>query len=162
MDKKNNEGGAYFIGLLIVAVLAAVVGAITGIIVMKMMGTNQKKPATATISTVIKAVIVPDGKLKTYMLKGGKEVIAIDGMSFKVGSIAARTEISNHQDEINDAIQTLFLRKEKAELSTVAGLELLKQQIIDVTNGIIGFTGDRAKYGVQQVYISIKSFASVE
>ncbi|MCD6239658.1 MAG: flagellar basal body-associated FliL family protein [Thermotogae bacterium] len=161
MDK-SNERGASLVGLLIVAVVAAIVGALTGFMVMKMLGTNKKKPEVPQISTVIKAVIVPEGKLKTYMLKGGREVIALDGLSFKVGSIAARTGIANHQDEINDAIQTLFLRKEVDELSTVAGLQLLKQQIKDLSNAIIGYTGDKAKYGVQQVYISIKSFASVE
>ena len=60
-----------------------------------------------------------------------------------------------------DGLMSLFLSKEKSELSTASGIELLKKQIRTVVNEITGFTG-REQLGVTDVYLYIKAVSSVE
>jgi len=60
-----------------------------------------------------------------------------------------------------DGLMSLFLSKEKFELSTASDIELLKKQIRDMVNEITGFTG-REQLGVTDVYLYIKAVSSVE
>jgi len=110
----------------------------------------------------IKAVLIQPGTYQTFMLKGGKEVAVIDSLSFKVGSDACRAAIAEKKDEIMDALMMIFMGKERSELSTVTGVELLKKQIREAVNTITGFVGDKEKYGVINVFLYIKAFSSVE
>jgi len=110
----------------------------------------------------IKAVLIQPGTYQTFMLKGGKEVAVIDSLSFKVGSDACRAAIAEKKDEIMDALMMIFMGKERSELSTVTGVELLKKQIREAVNTITGFVGDKEKYGVISVFLYIKAFSSVE
>ena len=110
----------------------------------------------------IKAVLIQPGTYQTFMLKGGKEVAVIDSLSFKVGSDACRAAIAEKKDEIMDALMMIFMGKERSELSTVTGVELLKKQIREAVNTITGFVGDKEKYGVIGVFLYIKAFSSVE
>jgi len=128
------------------------------------LGTNQGGQSESTPSTPveIKAVLIQPGENKTFLLKGGRDVVVIDSLSFTVGSDACRTAIAEKEDEIMDALMMIFLSKEKSELSTVPGLELLKRQIREAVNTITGFVGDREKYGVLNVYLYIKAFATTE
>ena len=79
-----------------------------------------------------------------------------------MGSDACRAAVAEKNDEIMDALMMIFLSKDKSELSTVPGLELLKRQIRDAVNTITGFVGDKEKYGVLDVYLYIKAFATTE
>ena len=56
----------------------------------------------------------------------------------------------------------IFLSKERSELNTASGIELLKKQIRAMVNEITGFTGDREKYGVIGVFLYIKAISAVE
>ena len=60
-----------------------------------------------------------------------------------------------------DGLMSLFLSKEKFELNTSSGIDLLKEQIRDMVNEITGFTG-REQLGVTDVYLYIKAVSSVE
>ena len=106
-------------------------------------------------------VFVQSGTYQTFMLKGGKEVTVIDSLSFKVASDSCRAAIAKKNDEIMDGLMSLFLSKEKFELSTASDIELLKKQIRDMVNEITGFTG-REQLGVTDVYLYIKAVSSVE
>ncbi|MCD6550657.1 flagellar basal body-associated protein FliL [Thermotoga sp.] len=128
------------------------------------LGTNQGGQGEGTLSTPveIKAILIQSGENKTFLLKGGRDVVVIDSLSFTVGSDACRAAIAEKEDEIMDVLMMIFLSKEKSELSTVPGLELLKRQIREAVNTITGFVGDREKYGVLNVYLYIKAFATTE
>ncbi len=106
-------------------------------------------------------VLMQSGTYQTFMLKGGKDVAVIDSLSFKVASDSCRAAIAEKNDEIMDGLMSLFLSKEKSELSTASGIDLLKKQIRTVVNEITGFTG-REQLGVTDVYLYIKAVSGVE
>ncbi|KAF2959843.1 flagellar basal body-associated protein FliL [Thermotoga sp. 38H-to] len=128
------------------------------------LGSNQGGQSENVPSTPvrIKAVLIQQGENQTFLLKGGRDVVVIDSLSFSVGSDACRAAVAERKDEIMDALMMIFLSKDKSELSTVPGLELLKRQIRDAVNTITGFVGDKEKYGVLDVYLYIKAFATTE
>lgn len=109
-----------------------------------------------------KVELIKPGSMYTFMLKGGKSVVVVDSLSFKVGSAQCRSSIIGKEDEILDAIQQIFLRKEPPELGTAAGIELLKMQIKDAVNQITGFSKVNEQFGVTNVYLYIKAVSSVE
>lgn len=125
-------------------------------------GKEEEQQQVQPAPVEIKAVLIQPGTYQTFMLKGGKEVAVIDSLSFKVGSDACRSAIAEKKDEIMDALMMIFMGKERSELSTVTGVELLKRQIREAVNTITGFVGDKEKYGVISVFLYIKAFSSVE
>jgi len=125
-------------------------------------GKEEEQQQVQPAPVEIKAVLIQPGTYQTFMLKGGKEVAVIDSLSFKVGSDACRAAIAEKKDEIMDALMMIFMGKERSELSTVTGVELLKRQIREAVNTITGFIGDKEKYGVISVFLYIKAFSSVE
>ncbi|MEN3041737.1 MAG: flagellar basal body-associated FliL family protein [Fervidobacterium sp.] len=131
------------------------------------LGSNKQPQETQqeqqmTTPTQIKAVVIQAGKFQTFMLKGGRDVVVIDSLTLLVGSEPCRAAVADKNDEIMDALSTIFLSKERFELTTPAGLDLLKKQIREAVNEITGFTGEKEKFGVINVYIYIKSISSVQ
>jgi len=170
-ENQNQEGGSKKKGLpviLITIVMAAIVAAGVSFIVIMTVGSNlitpkpQKSDEQALVPADIKAILIQPGSMSTFILKGGKSVVVIDSLSFKVGSDQCRASIAGKKDEILDAIQQIFLRKEPQELGTAAGIELLKMQIKDAVNQITGFVGEKEKFGVANVFLYIKAISSVE
>jgi flagellar FliL protein len=47
-------------------------------------------------------------------------------------------------------------------MSSPAGLDLIKRQIRDLVNRVTGYIGDKAKFGVIEVFTYIKAIASVQ
>ncbi len=168
--KKKGIGG--LLPIIISAVIAAAVAFVVLLVAGPMLlGTNQAEtqqgegePGNVQLvqPREITAVLISPGSNETFPLKGAMEVVVIDFLTFKVGSDACRAAIAEKKPEILDALSKIFFSKEKAELSTAAGIELLKKQIKDAVNLITGFTGDKEPYGVINVYIRIKAFASTE
>lgn len=159
--KKRNLGG-----LLMMILIPAVVAVGATIATVMILGTNltpkKDQTATATTPVEIKAVLIQPGTYTTFMLKGGKDVVVIDSLTFTVASDTCRAAIANKNDQIMDGLMLIFLSKEKSELNTAAGIELLKKQIRAMVNEITGFTGDKEKLGVVGVYLYIKAISSVE
>lgn len=161
-EEKKKKGIS---GLLMMILVPAVVAVGATIATVMLLGTNltPKKEQQAVITPIeIKAVVIQSGTYTTFMLKGGKEVAVIDSLSFTVASDACRAAIANKNDEIMDGLMLIFLSKEKSELNTAAGIELLKKQIRSMVNEVTGFTGDRERLGVVGVYLYIKAISSVE
>jgi len=152
-------------GILMLIIIPAVVAVGATVATIMLLGTNltpKKQQTTTTTPTEIKAVVIQSGTYTTFMLKGGKEVAVIDSLSFTVASDPCRAAIANKHDEIMDGLMLIFLSKEKSELNTAAGIELLKKQIRAMVNEVTGFTGDRERLGVVTVYLYIKAISSVE
>lgn len=144
-----------------------VVSVIASMLVFFALGTNkqpQDKQREQKIAAPvqIKAVVIAAGKYQTFMLKGGRDVAVVDSLTLLVGSEPCRAAVAEKNDEIMDALATIFLSKEKFDLVTPAGLDLLKKQIREAVNEITGFTGEREKFGVLNVYIYIKAISSVQ
>lgn len=161
-EEKKKKG---FGGLLMMILIPAVVAVGVTIVTIMMLGTNltnQRQETTTATPVEIKAVLIQSGTYQTFMLKGGKEVAVIDSLSFTVASDACRAAIGSKNDEIMDGLMLIFLSKDKSELNTAAGIELLKKQIRAMVNEITGFTGDRERLGVIGVYLYIKAISSVE
>lgn len=156
------------VSMLITVVITAIVAAGVSFLVVMIVGNNfttsksQQTEEQPVVPANIKAVLIQPGSMYTFMLKGGKNVVVIDSLSFKVGSDQCRATIAEKKDEILDAIQQIFLNKESQELGTVAGVEFLKLQIKDTVNQITGFVGEREKFGVVNVFLYIKAISSVE
>lgn len=165
VQEGKKKGG--LMPLMISVVVAAVVSFAITFLMLNMIGTNkakvQKSQDQQKLQPVeIKAILIQPGSMYTFMLKGGKNVVVIDSLSFKVGSDQCRASIAEKKDEILDAIQEIFLRKEFQELGSAAGLDLLKKQIKDAVNRITGFVGEKEKFGVARVFLYIKAISSVE
>jgi len=164
MREGKKKGG--LMPLIISVVVAAVVSFAITFLMLNMIGTNKAKAQKAQEQqeqpVEIKAILIQPGSMYTFMLKGGKNVVVIDSLSFKVGSDQCRASIAEKKDEILDAIQEIFLRKEFQELGSAAGLDLLKKQIKDAVNRITGFVGEKEKFGVARVFLYIKAISSVE
>jgi flagellar FliL protein len=171
LPKEQNQEAPAKKGLpamLITIIITAVVAAGVSFLVIMTLGSNlvspepQKQEQQTIVPADIKAVLIQPGSMYTFMLKGGKSVVVVDSLSFKVGSDQCRASIAEKKDEILDAIQQIFLRKESTELGTAAGIELLKMQVKDAVNQITGFIGEKEKFGVVNVFMYIKAISSVE
>ncbi|ABR31146.1 flagellar basal body protein FliL [Thermosipho melanesiensis] len=155
-------------GLLMPILIPLVVSLAVSVGVVMFLGNNtqpqtkQSEQATTAAAIPIKAVVIQPGTYQTFMLKGGKEVAVIDSLSFKVGSDQCRSLIAEKNDEIMDALMLIFLSKERTEINTPAGIELLKKQIKNAVNEITGFVGEKEKQGVIDVYLYIKAVSSVQ
>jgi len=164
--QKKSGGGLNIMGLLIAVVLS--VGLSTGIffVLMQMLGTNNPPDSEQDTSPVnpveIRVRFIVEGSNKSFMLKGGSEVVVLDMVSFNVGSDGCREEIATRSDEITSALQDLFIQKEPTELSTPAGLELLNRQIREMVNRITGYVGDKGRFGVIEVFYHITALTSVQ
>ncbi len=168
-NQKKKKGG--LLSIIISALISATVAFVVLLFMGPMMlGQNQTQqgqggePGSAKLvqPREITAVLISQGSNETFPLKGAREVVVLDFLTFKVGSDACRAAIAEKKPEIMDALSKIFFSKEKSELSTAAGIELLKSQIRDAVNRITGFVGDKEAYGVINVYIRIKAFASTE
>lgn len=152
-------------GLLGPILIPLVISLVVSVAVVMFLGNNtqvQTQKTTTTTAVPIKAVVIQTGTYQTFMLKGGKEVAVIDSLSFKVGSDQCRSLIAEKNDEIMDALMLIFLSKERTEINTPAGIELLKKQIKSAVNEITGFVGEKEKEGVIDVYLYIKAVSSVQ
>lgn len=165
-QKEKKGGGINLMGLLINVAISAGLVVVLFFLLNNVLGTNT--PGTGDTDTgpitpvEIRVRFIVEGSQRTFMLKGGRNVIVIDMLSFVVGSDAARGEIANRNDQILSALQDLFIQKEDMELSNPAGLELMKRQIRDLVNQITGFVGERAKFGVIDVFTYIRAITSVQ
>lgn len=165
-ESKKKKPGFNIMGLLITVIIAVVVSGGVSFALIQLLGSNT--PADSGNTTVVQAPVeirvrfIPEGSNKTFMLKGGKDVIVISLLSFTVGSDGCRAEVANKNDQIVSALQDLFIQKERVEVPTPAGLELLKRQIRDLVNRVTGYIGDKARFGVLEVNIHILSIASTQ
>ncbi|MFP4461200.1 MAG: flagellar basal body-associated FliL family protein [Thermotogota bacterium] len=163
---KKKGGGFNIMGLLISVVIAAVVAGGVSYLLIQILGTNNPpdsgEGATPARPVEIRVRFIIEGANKAFMLKGGSDVVVLDLLSFTVGSDGCREQIATRKDQITSALQDLFIQKEPPELSTPAGLELLNRQIRDMVNRITGFVGDKAKFGVIEVYYHITAITSVQ
>ncbi|MGB9789172.1 flagellar basal body-associated FliL family protein [Thermotoga caldifontis] len=152
-------------GLLMSIIVPAVVAVGATAVTIMLLGTNLTQPKQQPVQqapTEIKAVVIQPGTYTTFMLKGGKEVAVIDSLTLTVASDACRAAIAERRDMIMDGLMLIFLSKERSELNTAAGIELLKKQIRAMVNEVTGFTGERERLGVIGVYLYIKAISSVE
>lgn len=152
-------------GLLMSLIVPAVVAVGATVVTIMLLGTNLTQPKKETVQpapTEIKAVVIQPGTYTTFMLKGGKEVAVIDSLTLTTASDACRAAIAERRDMIMDGLMLIFLSKERSELNTAAGIELLKKQIRAMVNEVTGFTGERERLGVIGVYLYIKAISSVE
>lgn len=165
-EEKKSGGGFNIMGLVIAAVIAAIVAAGVSFLLVKVLGTNNPPDSgqgAALVNPVeIRVRFIIEGSNKAFMLKAGSDVVVLDLLSFTVGSDSCREEIGTRKDQITSALQDLFIQKEPAELSTPAGLELLNRQMRDMVNRITGYVGDKAKFGVIEVYYHITAITSVQ
>jgi len=159
-EKKKGRFG----GLIIMIVVPAAVAFGVTFAVLQLLGNNVQstQESQPVVQNEIKAILIQSGTYQTFMLKGGKDVAVIDSLSFKVASDSCRAAIAEKNDEIMDGLMLIFLSKERSELNTASGIELLKKQIRAMVNEITGFTGDREKYGVIGVFLYIKAISAVE
>jgi flagellar FliL protein len=154
--------------LIKMIVIPLVISLVVSLVVFFMLGSNkqpsqsQEKEVTAAAPVQIKAVVIAQGKYQTFMLKGGRDVAVVDSLTLLVGSEPCRAAVAEKNDEIMDALATIFLSKERFDLVTPAGLDLLKKQIREAVNQITGFTGEKEKLGVLNVYIYIKAISTVQ
>lgn len=152
-------------GLLMSLIVPAVVAVGATVVTIMLLGTNLTQPKKETVQpapTEIKAVVIQPGTYTTFMLKGGKEVAVIDSLTLTTASDVCRAAIGERRDMIMDGLMLIFLSKERSELNTAAGIELLKKQIRAMVNEVTGFTGERERLGVIGVYLYIKAISSVE
>lgn len=160
--KKTNP----IMGIVKMVAIPLIISLVVSLVVFFVLGSNKQPQQTEqqkiTAPTQIKAVVIQAGKFQTFMLKGGRDVVVIDSLTLLVGSEPCRAAVADKNDEIMDALSTIFLSKERFELTTPAGLDLLKKQIREAVNEITGFTGEKEKFGVINVYIYVKSISSVQ
>lgn len=159
-EKKKGRLGSLIIMIVVPAAVAfGVTFAVLQLLGNNVQSTQESQPM---VQNEIKAILIQPGTYQTFMLKGGKDVAVIDSLSFKVASDSCRAAIAEKNDEIMDGLMLIFLSKERSELNTASGIELLKKQIRAMVNEITGFTGDREKYGVIGVFLYIKAISAVE
>jgi len=159
-EKKKGRLGSLIIMIVVPAAVAfGVTFAVLQLLGNNVQSTQESQPV---VQNEIKAILIQSGTYQTFMLKGGKDVAVIDSLSFKVASDSCRAAIAEKNDEIMDGLMLIFLSKERSELNTASGIELLKKQIRAMVNEITGFTGDREKYGVIGVFLYIKAISAVE
>lgn len=165
-QEQSNKKANPIMGIVKMLAIPLVVSLVVSLAVFFVLGSNKQPQQTEeqqmTVPTQIKAVVIQSGKFQTFMLKGGRDVVVIDSLTLLVGSEPCRAAVADKNDEIMDALSTIFLSKERFELTTPAGLDLLKKQIREAVNEITGFTGEKEKFGVINVYIYVKSISSVQ
>ncbi|WP_448377184.1 flagellar basal body-associated FliL family protein [Fervidobacterium sp.] len=166
-EQAKKKGG--LMDLVKMIVIPLVISLVVSLVVFFMLGSNkqpsqtqQEQSAAAAAPVQIKAVVIAQGKYQTFMLKGGRDVAVVDSLTLLVGSEPCRAAVAEKNDEIMDALATIFLSKERFDLVTPAGLDLLKKQIREAVNQITGFTGEKEKLGVLNVYIYIKAISTVQ
>ncbi|KAF2962171.1 flagellar basal body-associated FliL family protein [Fervidobacterium sp. 2310opik-2] len=170
MEQQQEQGGKKpnpIMGILKLVGIPLIVSLVVTLAVFFLLGQNkqpqqQQEQQQVTAPTQIKAVVIQAGKFQTFMLKGGRDVVVIDSLTLLVGSEPCRAAVADKNDEIMDALSIIFLSKERFELTTPAGIDLLKKQIREAVNEITGFTGEKEKFGVINVYIYVKSISSVQ
>ncbi|WP_448375213.1 flagellar basal body-associated FliL family protein [Fervidobacterium sp.] len=163
--KKKGLGG--IMDIVKMVAIPLVISLVVSLAVFFMLGSNkqpqqEKQGQASAAPTQIKAVVIQAGKYQTFMLKGGRDVVVVDSLTLLVGSEQCRAAAGEKNDEIMDALSTIFLSKERFDLVTPAGLDLLKKQIREAVNQITGFTGEKEKLGVLNVYIYIKAISTVQ
>ncbi len=163
-DSKKRGGFGAVVGMILVPAIVALGATFAALFLLRnnLTTTGKAEQQTVAAPVEIKAVIIQPGTFQTFMLKGGKEVAVIDSLTVTTASEPCRAAIAERHDEIMDGLMLIFLSKEKSELNTVAGIELLKKQIRSMINEVTGFTGDRERLGVVGVYLYIKAISSVE
>ncbi len=166
-QKKEKKGGGFNImGLLITVVIAVIASAGTSFLLLQVLGSNTPDNTTqqeAALTPVnIKVRFLIEGVNKPFMLKGGQEVVVLDMLSFVVASDAARAAIAESKDEILSDLQDLFITKQSSEMANVQGVELIRRQIRDLVNNVTGNVGDKAKFGVTEVFFHIMAITSVQ
>lgn len=102
--------------------------------------------------------LISPGSFTTFLLKD-KAVAVIDSISFNLANEACKLRLDREKDRIMDALMTLFLQKSRDELSTASGVELLKSQIKNTVNKIIGCTETN---GVKGVYLYIRAMTDID
>jgi len=165
-EKQEKKGGFNFMGLIIVIVITLAVNAGISFFLIQMLGNNSPENTTQTDTTLtplsIKVRFLVEGVNKPFMLKGGKEVVVLDMLSFIVASDSSRAAIAENKDEILSDLQDLFITKQSSELADVQGVELIRRQIRDLVNRVTGNIGDKAKFGVTDVFFHIMAITSVQ
>jgi flagellar FliL protein len=165
-EEQKRGSGFNFMGIIIAVILAVVLSAGVSFLLIQMLGTNSPPDSEQDTSPVnpveIRVRFIIEGSNKSFMLKGGSEVVVLDMVSFNVGSDSCREEIATRNDEITSSLQDLFIQKEPTELSTPAGLELLNRQIREMVNRITGYVGDKGRFGVIEVFYHITAVTSVQ
>lgn len=168
-DGEKKKGPSLIMILIITVIVTLIVAAGTSFLIISFLGSNTSSSNTTDTanqslnSPIISTVeIVREGARYPIMLKGGKDVAVVDALSLKVGSDSARNAISNNKIEVLEAIRMIFLNKTRTEVSTLQGIELLKKQIKDSINEIIGYTGERENQGVLKANIVILTISSTE
>jgi len=160
--RKKKKGVPEIVKIII---LPLIVSLVVSLVVFFFLGSNsqpQQQAEAVKNPTQIKAVVVQSGTYQTFLLKGGREVAVIDSLTLLVGSETCRAAVAEKNDEIMDALATIFLSKERFDLVTPAGIDLLKKQIREAVNQVTGFTGENEKFGVLNVYIYIKAVSTVQ
>ncbi|AEH51842.1 flagellar basal body-associated FliL family protein [Pseudothermotoga thermarum] len=163
-QEKKKGGLGSILGMIIIPAVVAFGATFAVLFVLgsNVLPSKKTDQQLTPVPVEIKAVIIQPGTYQTFMLKGGKEVAVIDSLTVTVASDACRATIAERHDRIMDGLMLIFLSKERSELNTVAGIELLKKQIRSMINEVTGFTGDRERLGVIGVYLYIKAISSVE
>ncbi|MDK2945311.1 flagellar basal body-associated FliL family protein [Geotoga petraea] len=168
-DEEEKKGPSLLMILIITIVVTLIVAAGTSFLIINFLGSNTgstgstENPGQSLNSPIIATVeIVREGARYPIMLKGGNDIAVIDALTLKAGSDEARNAIGSNRIEVLEAIRMIFLNKTRAEVSTLQGIELLKKQIRDSINEILGFTGERENQGVLKVNIVILTISSTE
>jgi flagellar FliL protein len=168
-DEEKKKGPSLIMILIITIIVTLIVAAGTSFLIINFLGSNttsadtQEGSGQSLNSPIISTVeIVREGARYPIMLKGGNDVAVVDALTLKAGSDEARNAIGNNRIEVLEAIRMIFLNKTRTEVSTLQGIELLKKQIRDSINEIIGFTGERENQGVLKVNIVILTISSAE
>lgn len=168
-DEEKKKGPSLLIILIITIVVTLIVAAGTSFFILNFLGSNtsssegSENTNQSLNSPIISTVeIVREGSRYPIMLKGGNDVAVVDALTLKVGSDDARNSISSNRIEVLEAIRMIFLNKTRTEISTLQGIELLKKQIRDSINEIIGYTGERENQGVLKANIVVLTISSTQ
>lgn len=168
-EEEKKKGPSLLIILVITILVTLIVAAGTSFLIINFLGSNTNVSNTPNTSSqslnspIISTVeIVREGTRYPIMLKGGNDVAVVDALTLKVGSDEARNIIGTNRIEVLETIRMIFLNKTRTEVSTLQGIELLKKQIKDSINEIIGFTGERENQGVLKVNIVILTISSAQ
>ncbi|MDM7321305.1 MAG: flagellar basal body protein FliL, partial [Fervidobacterium sp.] len=100
--------------LIKMLVIPLVISLVVSLVVFFMLGSNKQpsqpkeEEATAAAPVQIKAVVIAQGKYQTFMLKGGRDVAVVDSLTLLVGSEPCRAAVAEKNDEIMDALATIF------------------------------------------------------
>ncbi|MDN5342105.1 hypothetical protein OF820_13625 [Oceanotoga sp. DSM 15011] len=167
-ETKEKKGPNLIMILIITVVVTLIVAAGTSFLIIKLLSPNVQENADVSNSSSLSTQIIStselirEGARYPVMLKGGKDVAVIDALNMKVGSNEARDLLASNKIEVLEAVRMIFLNKTRSEVSNSQGIELIKKQIKDSVNEIIGFTGERENLGVVKVIMVILTVSSTE